>query len=309
MKKSILFTGGSGLLSLNWAIQIRDNYEVFLGLHEKEIHLSGTKSIKINLSSELNINKFLNDIKPDIVIHTAGITSVELCESNTEMAFFVNATIPGMLSTECNRKGIKFIHISTDHLFTGLIRFTKEETQVDPLNVYGKSKALGEEFVKTNNPNALVLRTNFFGWGTNYRSSFSDTIINTLRAKKEILLFDDVYYTPIIISQFVELANLLIEKSISGIINISSSERITKYNFGILLADKFGLNKNLIQKSNINDNQSLVIRPKDMSLSSQKVLELTNYNIMSIENQIDLLKKQELSGIASELRTITSNQN
>ena len=62
MKKKILFTGGSGLLSLNWAIQIRDNYEVILGLNERDIYLKGTKSIKIKLIS-LNKLSFLF-IKP-----------------------------------------------------------------------------------------------------------------------------------------------------------------------------------------------------------------------------------------------------
>ena len=292
------------MLSLNWAIQIRDNYEVVLGLHEKEIHLTGTKSIKINLSSELNINKFLKEIKPDILIHTAGITNVDECELDPAETDKINAKIPELLAKSTIKLGVYFIHISTDHLFDGLLPFTNEDTPVSPVNVYGKSKALAEKLILKENPSALILRTNFFGWGTSYRTSFSDIVLNTLRADKNLNLFDDVYYTPILINQFVEIVNLLILKNNSGIFNVVSNERVTKYQFGLLLAKKFGLNLDLIEKSSINDNKTLVQRPKDMSLHNKKALNITNYTLLSIEEQIDILIAQELSGISNELNTL-----
>ena len=292
------------MLSLNWAIQIRDNYEVVLGLHEKEIHLTGTKSIKINLSSELNINKFLKEIKPDILIHTAGITNVDECELDPAETDKINAKIPELLAKSTIKLGVYFIHISTDHLFDGLLPFTNEDTPVSPVNEYGKSKALAEKLILKENPSALILRTNFFGWGTSYRTSFSDIVLNTLRADKNLNLFDDVYYTPILINQFVEIVNLLILKNNSGIFNVVSNERVTKYQFGLLLAKKFGLNLDLIEKSSINDNKTLVQRPKDMSLHNKKALNITNYTLLSIEEQIDILIAQELSGISNELNTL-----
>jgi dTDP-4-dehydrorhamnose reductase len=303
VKKKILFTGGSGLLSLNWAIQIRDNYEVILGLHERDIYLKGTKSIKIKLNSDQNISDFLTQIKPDILVHTAGLTSVEECELNPEQTNSINSFIPQLLAKHTNKLGIKFIHISTDHLFDGLLPFTSEDTPVSPVNEYGKSKALAEKLILKENPSALILRTNFFGWGTSYRLSFSDIVLKTLRANKTINLFDDVYYTPILINQFVEIVNLLILNNNSGIFNVVSNERITKYQFGLILAKKFGLNIELIQKGSIIDDHNLVQRPKDMSLNNKKVLEIINYKLLSIEKQIDILKAQELYGIASELKS------
>lgn len=291
------------MLSLNWAIQIRDNYEVVLGLHEKEIHLTGTKSIKINLSSELNINKFLKEIKPDILIHTAGITNVDECELDPAETDKINAKIPELLAKSTIKLGVYFIHISTDHLFDGLLPFTNEDTPVSPVNEYGKSKALAEKLILKENPSALILRTNFFGWGTSYRTSFSDIVLNTLRADKNLNLFDDVYYTPILINQFVEIVNLLILKNNSGIFNVVSNERVTKYQFGLLLAKKFGLNTKLIYKGSIIDDHKLIQRPKDMSLNNKKVLNITNYKLLSIEKQIDILKAQETNGILSELKS------
>jgi dTDP-4-dehydrorhamnose reductase len=304
MKKKILFTGGSGLLALNWAIQIRDHYEVILGLHDRVINLKGTNSIKINLKSEKSITDFLNQIKPDILIHTAGLTSVEECELDPKETNYINAFIPELLAKHTNKLGIIFVHISTDHLFDGLLPLASEDTPVSPVNEYGKSKALAEKLILKENASALILRTNFFGWGTSYRLSFSDIVLKTLRANKTINLFDDVYYTPILINQFVEIVSLLILKNNSGIFNVVSNERVTKYQFGFLLAKKFGLNLDLIQKSCINDNKKLVQRPKDMSLNNKKALNITNYILLSIEEQIDILKAQELSGISNELNTL-----
>ena len=304
MQKKILFTGGSGLLSLNWAIQIRDNYEVILGLHERDIYLKGTKSIKIKLNSDQNISDFLTQIKPDILIHTAGLTSVEECELNPEQTNNINSFIPQLLAKHTNKLGIKFIHISTDHLFDGLLSFAREDTPISPINEYGKSKALAEKVILNENSSALIIRTNFFGWGTSYRSSFSDIVLNTLRLNKKLNLFKDVYYTPILISEFVKIINILILNNDSGIFNIVSNERITKYQFGLLLANKFRLNTNLIQKVSINDNHELVQRPKDMSLNNKKVLSITRYNLLTLEQQIDLLKEQEFNGIMLELKSI-----
>ncbi len=304
MKKRILFTGGSGLLALNCAIHLRNDFDIYLGLHNRIISLEGVNIFKLNLENEEELELLLKSIKPDILVNTAGMTNVEECELNTNEAFKINSIIPGMLAKTSKILDIYFIHISTDHLFDGLLPFTNEDTPVSPVNEYGKSKALAEQLILNENPSALILRTNFFGWGTSYRLSFSDVVLKTLRENKIINLFDDIYYTPILINQFIEIVNLLILKNNTGIFNVVSNERVTKYHFGLLLAQKFGLNTELIHKGSIIDDYKLVQRPKDMSLNNKKVLNITNYKLLSIDKQIEILKAQELYGIASELKFV-----
>jgi dTDP-4-dehydrorhamnose reductase len=304
VKKRILFTGGSGLLATNWAIQIRDDYEVILGIHQREITLIGTNSIQINLNSELNIEHFLNEIKPDILIHTAGITNVEQCELNPNEAFKINSIISGLLAKLSKKHDIYFIHISTDHLFDGLLPFASEDTPVSPLNEYGKSKALAEKLILNENTSALILRTNFFGWGTKYRVSFSDFIINSLNNKKKIILYDDVFFTPILIETFVDIAMQLIKKNIKGIINIVGNERITKYNFGVLLAKIFEFDTRYIIRGSIQDNKTLFIRPYDMSLSTKKIHDLLDISLPILDKQFCKLKSQKQTGIELELKAL-----
>ena len=287
MRKRILFTGGSGLLALNSAVYLRNDFEVYLGLHSRIINLEGVHTCILDLENEQALEKELIRIKPDILINAAGMTNVEECELKPNEADNINAIIPGVLARLSKKLNIYFVHISTDHLFDGTKSFQTEEDTISPLNVYGKSKSKGEQEVLKNNNEALIIRTNFFGWGTSYRQSFSDFIIYSLRQEKKITLFSDVYYTPILIQTLIDQIQLLIKDKIKGIINIVSDERVSKYDFGLLVAEIFLLNKNLIERGSLENNKSLIQRPRDMSLSTKK---LNNYNnnftIPKIINQI-----------------------
>ncbi len=290
MRKKILFTGGSGLLALNSALYLRNDFEVYLGLHNRIINLQDVHTCKIDLENEQELEKELIRINPDILINAAGMTNVEECEANPEEAKKINGIIPGMLARLSKKLNIYFVHISTDHLFDGTKSFQTEEDTISPINEYGKSKAKGEQEVIKYNKDALIVRTNFFGWGTSYRQSFSDFIINSLRQEKKITLYSDVYFTPIFIQTLIELIQVLIKNNRTGIINIVGNERISKYDFGILIAEIFGLNKNLIEKGLIVNNKNLVQRPKDMSLSNHKIKNLLNIShFPSLKEQIEKL--------------------
>ena len=86
MKKKVLITGGSGLLAVNWALSICNNYDVTLLLHYKKISLSGVNTSVVNLNSLDECLFVLEKFQPDIVIHTAGLTNVEACEANPGLA-------------------------------------------------------------------------------------------------------------------------------------------------------------------------------------------------------------------------------
>jgi dTDP-4-dehydrorhamnose reductase len=304
LKKKILITGGSGLLALNSALYLRNDYDIYLGLHNRMISLDGVMTCKLNLENESELEKTLSIIKPDIIINAAGMTNVEECESKPEEALKINSIIPGVLARISKKIGIYFIHISTDHLFNGTKSLVTEIEETCPLNTYGKSKELGEKEVLINNSDALILRTNFFGWGTQYRKSFSDTIISSLRNNKKIILFDDVYYTPILILNLVEVIKELIKNKISGIYNLVSSERITKFDFGVLISKIFNLDTNLIVRGTLSYETQLVKRPLDMSLSNQKLNALLNIKIPTLEKQITFLKEQEKTGLSFELKSL-----
>ena len=302
MKDKILITGGSGLLAINWALKVRDDYSVILGMHDRIIDIHGCESIKFSLSSVNEIIDVLNKENYKIVIHTVGFTSVEGCEENPDLARHINVFLSKNIAEACYKVGVQLIYISTDHLFQGITPFMKETDAVSPLNTYGLTKAEAEVRVVENNPNALIIRTNFYGWGSSYRKSFSDMVIDDLRDNKKINLFCDVYYTPILISTLISAVHKLLEVKVNGIVNVVGNERLSKYEFGLKLAECFSLDPNLLQCGYLNN--KLVKRPFDMSLSNKKLCEYLGNEVNSIEQDLCDLKNMEKSSGIQEIKKI-----
>ena len=293
MQKKVLITGGSGLLAINWALSIRDNYAVTLLLHHKKISLSGVDTDVASLDSLDECLSVLVKHQPDIVVHTAGLTNIEECESNPDLAQEVNVDLAKNIAIACSDQGIKLVHISTDHLFSGDQELVTEESVTNPVNIYGETKLLGEQQVLENCKDALIVRTNFFCWGAKYRQSFSDFILNKLKNNKQSNLFSDVYFTPILVDELVKRSHQLIDSNAMGIFNIAGSERMSKYEFGIKLAKHFNFDSGLINKISINAKSNLVKRPKDMSLSNKKLCQVLNCEIASFDEQLQTFKEQK----------------
>ena len=304
MKENILITGGSGLLALNWAVTMREKFHINLGLHDRKVNLKDTKNILLDLDSKDALTKVFEELQPQLVIHAAGLTSVEDCEANPPLAKYINVDLTKNLAMVCAKLNIPMVYISTDHLFSGNESLIDEDFPVSPINVYAKTKVEAEACVQNAYPEALIIRTNFYGWGTSYRHSLSDMVINHLRAGKKISLFKDTYYTPILIEPLVHTVHELVQKKAKGIFNIVGDDRISKYDFGLILAKEFNLDNDLIDEGKIIDKPFLVNRPHDMSLSNQKVTNFVGREMGGLVQQILRLKAQEASGLAKELQTL-----
>ena len=292
-KSSLILTGGSGLLATNWFYSKLNDYKFYLGLNERQIQPQDCNVLFLDYSSESSLIKQLEIIRPSILIHTAGITSVEKCEKNPELAYQINVELSNIVANATKKLGIQLVHISTDHLFEGNAALLSEEEPVKAINVYGKTKALAEQIVSFNDPGALIIRTNFYAWGTSYRKSFSDQIIDSLRQNQVLNLFDDVYYNPILAENLIKTVHELLNKNARGIYHVVSDDRISKYEFGVLIAEEFGLNKSLINKSTLKSQSNLVNRPADMSLSNKKVRDLLGRNLGTVKQHIEQLCRQE----------------
>jgi dTDP-4-dehydrorhamnose reductase len=302
MYQNVLITGGSGLLALNWAIAMRDKFKITLGLHKRKIIVKRTYSKYINLDSVSELTKEFANLNCQIVIHTAGLTDVDYCEIEPALARYTNVTLATNVAKACKRLGIQLVHISTDHLFSGEESMATEEYEIAPLNIYGKTKAEAEHIICKIDPNALVIRTNFYGWGTSYRSSFSDFIIDNLRSEKKISLYEDVFYTPILIESLANIVHRLIDLKVSGIFNVVGNNRISKYQFGRKVATQFNFDDRLIIPSQFTKQKGLCRRPIDMSLSNAKVKKyIYNFFDLDVVRQLGKLDQQEKNGCLQEI--------
>ena len=102
MNQKVLITGGSGLLAVNWALSIRDKYSVVLLMHNRKIHMSGVDIDIASLNSKEECRYVIDKHRPDIVINTLGLTSVEECEKQPEIAHKVHVEIPNNIAIICS---------------------------------------------------------------------------------------------------------------------------------------------------------------------------------------------------------------
>lgn len=303
-KQKILLTGGSGLLALNWAMQAREKFDVVLGTHQKDISIPGVQSCRIHMETPREFSADLSRIRPDLVIHCAGLANVEVCEADPAFAHHVNVDLSVNVANSCKEQGSRLVYISTDHLFSGRQPMVTEEEKPDPVNVYGKTKWEGEQRILAISDQHLAIRTNFYGWGPSYRQSFSDMIIHSIRNGKEVKLFDDFFYTPILIEELAQSVMDLTAMGATGIFNVSGDERISKHQFGEWLVQQFVLDSSLIKVSRFSERHDLVQRPSDLSLSNQKLVSFLNRPVGDIRSNIARLFAQEQNGLSTLIRSL-----
>jgi dTDP-4-dehydrorhamnose reductase len=299
MKPGMLITGGAGLLASSWAMQMLDRYRVTLALHSRQISIPGVHAETLDLESVSALTYAFGRLDVDMVVHTAAMTSVEDCEAHPAKARHVNAALAGNVAEACARRRAKLVHISTDHLFAGQSPMLAESELIHAMNVYASSKAEGEQRVLDACPNAIVARTNFYGWGPSYRKSFSDRIIETLRNGYEIGLFTDVYFTPLLMTDLIAAAHDLSDVGECGIFHFVGDERLSKHAFGVKLARVFGLDEALIRPSLFSARSDMVKRPLDLSLSNVKLCNVLGRKMGNVDSQFAKLLIQERHNFVS----------
>ena len=129
-------------------------------------------------------------------------------------------------------------------------------------------------------------------------------IIDKLRNDQELTLFQIALYTPILIETVVQVANELVKLKARGVFNVVGDKRISKYEFGLKLAQKFNLDTHFVQSGHIENQVALVQRPYDMSLSNEKVSKLLGRKLGGVSEHLSMLYEQEQNGLAQEMRSL-----
>ena len=292
------------MLALNWAAAMHEEWDTVLVLHRKQISPSFARTASCDLFNEDAVSQMLDETAPNLVVHTAGLTNVEMCEADPELAKRTNVDIARVITKQCRKRDIKPIMVSTDHLFASPQERADENTPVAPVNVYGRTKADGENAALDANPKTLVARTNFFCWGTTYRRSFSDTILDALRAKQTISLFTDVFFTPILASQLAKSAHVLARNGSYGIYNLAGDQRLSKHAFGLKVATQFGLVSNFIKDSRFSDRTDLTPRPYEMGLDNRKARAVLNKPLGNMDTYLPELMASGQNSIIRELKQL-----
>lgn len=297
----LLVTGLSGLLGLNAAVALRDRHTVSGAYFEHPVRLRGVAARRLDVNDAGAVARWVEAERPDVVLHTAGLTNVDACETDPRLAERLNVDVAGHVAAAAGAAGAALIHVSTDHLFDGAAALYAEDHPPSPLNVYARTKLAAEQRVRDRHPAPYIIRTNFYGWGHPGRQSFSDWILARLRRGERLRMFHDVYFTPILINDLVAVTLRLLERGQPGTYNVAGGERLSKYDFGVALAEQFGLRAELLDAVSVDTFAFKARRPHDMSLSTAKVARAAGQPMPTAREGIAHLARLEREGLPATL--------
>ena len=195
-----------------------DLEEVLCDGHELVLTTSKT----LDITDKEHTIDFICDVKPDIVINSAAYTDVDGCEANQDMAYAVNGEGVRNLAVACDKIDCPLLHISTDYVFKGKNdRPWVEDDEVNPINVYGKSKLKGEEAILEILDKYFIVRTAWL-YGINGRN-FPGTMLELARNHSEITVVYDEVGCPTYTRDLAEAISQLIETDHYGIYHVTNS--------------------------------------------------------------------------------------
>ena len=288
----IAITGASGMLGTALVCLFSKSHKVFATSRNKGLEEKNIEWDCFDLTDFELLNIWLKKIKPDVVIHCAAIVNIDFCEENTVLATALHVEATKVIANYINATKGRLIYISTDSVFDGkkLGRYS-ETDPVNPLNVYGKTKLMGEKLVQSID-GGLVLRTNIIGWKNKDNTSFAEWILKGLINNTKLNLFYDVYFSPLTVEELSLIIKKIISNPIFGIYHCASSDSISKYDFGKKMSEIFQLSSININKVSVNTMKFKATRPKNMALDISKINSDLVYDHSNVQDSIKLIKNQ-----------------
>jgi dTDP-4-dehydrorhamnose reductase len=299
----LLITGSSGLLGLNLALDAMTAHEV-IGVDRSRLKSAPFRTISADLLDEGTVEAVLDEARPDWLIHCAALADLEACEENPDKAQRLNANLPSALAKICKIRGIHMVQISTDAVFDG----TKsgvytEEDEPHATNVYSQTKLDAERAVLAADPNAIVARANFYGWSLGGRRSLAEFFFNNLTNNKSMSGYTDVIFCPMHVTHLSQTLLAMLARGLHGLYHVVGSQAMSKYQFGVELARKFGLNEGEISPKSILASSLIARRAHNLYLSINKLTTNLSASLPTFSTGLELFYTQFQQGYPQKLRS------
>ena len=181
------------------------------------------------------LSEILDTVRPDEVVNAVGIVKQRDEAKQAIASIQINALFPHQLADLCIQRGIRVIQISTDCVFSGLRGNYNEIDVPDPVDLYGRTKLLGE----LNRPGCLTLRTSIIGWQLNTFSSLLSWF--ALQRNKHIKGYHKAIYSGFSTNVMAQLIGDILQTraDLSGLYQVAS-EPISKFDLLVRLRDILG---------------------------------------------------------------------
>lgn len=226
--KKVLITGVSGQVGQAiYRILSRSNsYELFLTNRTPNID---NNIEELDISDERAVGLIIDRIMPDIIINCAAFTAVDLCESEEDRAYEINALGPKYLAIAAERAGAVLVHLSSDYVFDGnALKPYIESDSTTPISAYGRTKLAGEAFVKENCKKYFILRP---AWVYGQGKNFVKTMVRLAESGKDIRVVSDQIGSPTSAIEIARVISFLVKTESYGIYHSTCEGSCSWYDF------------------------------------------------------------------------------
>ncbi|MDD9266603.1 dTDP-4-dehydrorhamnose reductase [Paenibacillus sp. GCM10023248] len=224
----ITVTGANGQLGQD-VVKILGQHHVVHGLGREQL----------DITNELQCLEAVESLQPDVIIHSAAYTAVDLAETEEDMAYKINAMGTRNLAVAAERVGAKLCYISTDYVFDGTAAIPyREYDNTNPQSIYGKSKRAGELLVQSLSTKYFIVRTSWV-YGVN-GANFVKTMLKLAQDRDTLKVVNDQFGSP---TYTVDLANFLdelVQTERYGIYHASNSGVCSWFDFASAIFEESG---------------------------------------------------------------------
>ena len=242
----------------------------------------------INLNNHKKLENIFKNLKFKYVINCAALINLEKCEKNKISSSKINYLFPKFLAKISNNYKFKLIHISTDHVYFSKNKILhSENSKTKAVNHYAKTKIQAEKILKKSKK-YIIIRTNFVGRSGFQKPSFVDWIYLSIKKKKKIKLFYDMFTSTIDIESCARYILLLSLSNSIGIFNLGSRGQISKEKFALKFTKKLGLTLNY---ESVSTNIFNINRGKNLGMNVNKIEKKLKIKMPTINKVISNLVK------------------
>ncbi|MDH5379354.1 MAG: SDR family oxidoreductase [Cyclobacteriaceae bacterium] len=294
----ILITGANGLLGHKLVeILAADKLVELIATSRGKSRLPEKWNLdyqEMDVNNANQVSKIISSVKPDVIIHTAAMTNVDDCELNQSECYDLNVKSVEILLRASKEIKAFFVHLSTDFIFSGEKGPLTEDESPKPVNYYGESKLESETIVKSYPYKWAIVRT-VLVYGITPNMSRSNIILwvkKSLEEGKTIQVVDDQFRTPTLAEDLAKGCIAIAKGSHEGVFNISGKDFLTPYEMAIATAEFFGLNKNLIVKTDSSKFTQPAKRPLRTGFILDKAINTFGYAPVSFKEGIQIVADQ-----------------
>ncbi len=282
----IFITGGSGLLGSKIVeIGMIRGYEVYAGYCHSKLEFGEPVKFDLVKNTDLEV---IYKIEPEVIIHTAALTNVDECEVNKELAYEINAEGTRSVAKIAKELGASIVYVSTDYVFSGDKGMYKEDDEPNPINYYGYTKLMGERYC-----DCIVRPCVIYGAKpASGKVNFALWLLNKLKNGEKVNIVTDQYITPTLNTNLAKMLLEIAERGLKGIFHLAGATRISRYDFALRIANKFGLDGDLITPSSMEEMKWVASRPKDSSLDTSKALRYLREKPYVLDKALEVLKEE-----------------